>query len=472
MTDPIKKLPFDLIVLIFSLLSTPQLCLLTGVCRDWRIALQLNAILNRVIDLINVKRPLNEEEMMEVLRLLCPLSTHPRNELHLDITKFWYNFFTSTSECSIREAGSSNGRSSLLSTIVLETRGQLNKLVLRADAGDSFARAIVQGWDELTSKMKEVRELQFQIPFSSISLESIAPGEAGKACSLKSELATRSDGSWEVKEFKAFLEKVAFTGAKITHLGICTGSFDSVVQLYKMVLLHKDSLNYLKLKVESSSRPELALQMAVQCQNLSSVVLSFCSDKDIDQTFSSLVMAFPKSASSSKLREFEFDSVGPRIDFSSDSFLNWLGKGLEVFKLSGFFLRIPPEHLQLVFGSNPLLKGIKLNQIEVFSKSDPFVPSSLRLTNLRCLELRSVSGHGLTIFSAAFLPALESLFVQHHPDEDTDSDIGLYAQTFSVLPRCRLSLKSLKVIGFEEWPGNDSSTSFKQVSLTFPNLLD
>lgn len=273
MTDPLEELPSELIVPALSSLSTPQRSLLTGVCRDWRIALHSNAILNRVIDLINISRPLEEMVMMAVVQSLCSLSTHPRSELLLDITHFWNNFCTLASKHNVRSeeimSKKPNGFYSLLSAIAVETQGKLDKLFLHAGSSrrfttnkDAFARTIVHGWDQLVAMVEGLRELHLQVPSSAISVRSRAPGEGGKACSIGSDLGpSKSKGSWQVSECNVFLEKVvAFTGAKITHLGICTGSFDSVVQLYKMVLLHKDSLNYLKLKVESSSRPELALQ--------------------------------------------------------------------------------------------------------------------------------------------------------------------------------------------------------------------
>lgn len=268
MTDPLEELPSELIVPALSSPSTPQRSLLTGVCRGWRIALHSDPILNRVTDLKNVNKPLEEMQMIKVVQRLCQLSTHPRNELLLDITNFWYSFAAFAAERSVHGArmlySRPNGLSSLLLAIVLGTRGELDKLLIQVDGDsgcrlsvwfeDAFLKDLILFWDELLAMMKEVRELHLQIPTSPITLQARGPGEGGKVFVIQGGLAHRTGTAapeWTTGECKEILERVvAFTGAKVTHLSISTSSFESVKKLYKVLHQHKDSLDHLELKVE------------------------------------------------------------------------------------------------------------------------------------------------------------------------------------------------------------------------------
>lgn len=173
---------------------------------------------------------------------------------------------------------------------------------------------------------------------------------------------------------------------------------------------------------------------------------------------------FPSDAPISRLKKFKFSARGPRIDFSSYSFLKWLGKELEFLELESSE-KIPLHNLELIFRSNPLLKVIKLNEVETFKPSDSFISSPLMFTNLRHLELDSIIGYGLAMFSKVSVPALEDLSVTTFEEEFS------YAQLFSILQSCHFSLKSFKMRHYEEYPSSSSSDSDpKQDLLEFPLL--
>lgn len=222
MTDPIQSLPFDLIAPTFSSFSTPQLALLASVSQDWRRILQSDPSLTLLVDLTNLEPPLGEMEMIKVVHRLSSLSTHSKNELRLDLSSFWINFYALASVRSnvqgkIMESRP-NGYISLLSTIQMATKGRLDKLFLviprdqivsRTFSGcyeDGFRNALIEGWAELSTSMDHLREVHFQIPCR-FSLDAGARDGRAKRFTLTG-LTYRAQGGWTISQLEDLLDKV------------------------------------------------------------------------------------------------------------------------------------------------------------------------------------------------------------------------------------------------------------------------
>lgn len=98
MVDPNQKLPPELFTETFSLLSTPQFALSSGVSRGWRSDIVRSTTINRILDLTGLKIPLTEVDLIKLVNRLASLSDQPRNEVHLDLSKFFSDSFFPASE--------------------------------------------------------------------------------------------------------------------------------------------------------------------------------------------------------------------------------------------------------------------------------------------------------------------------------------------------------------------------------------
>jgi len=91
--DPIERFPSEGLEPILTSLPTSQLVLSNLISKRWSSQLKSNSSpLYRKIDLTNLKTPLSEEETINTVhRLLC-ISSHPKKELHIDLSPFWNRF--------------------------------------------------------------------------------------------------------------------------------------------------------------------------------------------------------------------------------------------------------------------------------------------------------------------------------------------------------------------------------------------
>jgi len=87
--DPIKSLPSELITEAFSLLSDPQFAIASSASSGWRSRLFNDSSIHIVLDLTDLGKPLEPQELIKVGHRLAFLSTHPRNEILLDLTFLW-----------------------------------------------------------------------------------------------------------------------------------------------------------------------------------------------------------------------------------------------------------------------------------------------------------------------------------------------------------------------------------------------
>lgn len=358
MVDPIVIISPELVTHLFSPLSTSQLTLLGRVSRGWRVTIQNDSVLNRVIDLVNLDRPLSELETTEVVQRLALLSTHPKNEIYVSLDPFLERFLKTldAKNASVQSfddlmQATSNQYLNLIDAIFLGTRGSLHKLILEVgnelgSQGKSaiFGKTFIDGGWELVSKMDNLKELVFKIPFP-ISLESV--GEDGKRFQITQERFRDGYQRFTDQYCKTILRKVIeFTGKGLTQFGFKTSSFiqrrnvriftqedrdqlDGFTNFLDYLKEFKSTLKKLEVDCYGDAPLELVFDLAITCQALQSFHL--------DHRHHSLqplkLSSFQKVASPSAFKALALTLGNVKLDFESPSLLYWIGTSLEHFKL-------------------------------------------------------------------------------------------------------------------------------------------
>jgi len=181
MVDPIRKLPSELITHAFHFISTPQLALSNDISQDWRSTLLADPSLNRVIDLTQLKRPLEGMDQVKVVHHLALLSSRHDNEIHVDLSILWEEFAGTLSSSvygnmprPIFLRAALPTYTSLITSIALGTNGKLQKLAMQVPRGCyssrtsefiRFREVILLGGFALYDVMEHLGELAFDFSF-------------------------------------------------------------------------------------------------------------------------------------------------------------------------------------------------------------------------------------------------------------------------------------------------------------------
>lgn len=140
MADPISKLPKEMIVKLFSLLTTPEIARSAATSREWRSQILPDPLINHVLDFGYLRKRLSEDEILEIVPRLAQVSTHENveigKEIILDLTAFWKRFgeYIESSGSGFNFEGLMRFTEwkyvRLITAISLTTKGKLRKLVL------------------------------------------------------------------------------------------------------------------------------------------------------------------------------------------------------------------------------------------------------------------------------------------------------------------------------------------------------
>lgn len=163
MKDPVETFPSEVLSPLIALFNTKELAILSAVCRFWRIQIQTDIIINRILDLTGLGRDLSQDQTIQLVKRLASLSSFPKNQIRLPLKPFW----ETVEEALKKENGPAFVQStsvkfaSLLSAITLATNRELSELQLLGPVGKSkdslafaVAEAIIEGVFALKRSMK------------------------------------------------------------------------------------------------------------------------------------------------------------------------------------------------------------------------------------------------------------------------------------------------------------------------------
>lgn len=471
MVDPVNLINPFLLSYIFSNLSTPELTLLAGVSHGWRLQIQRDSILNRVIDLTKLDRPLTELQTIRIIHRLALLSTHPNNEIHLNLTCFWQSFqdAVDTSKLSIIDFDSlmqatSFRYISLITAISLATRGNLKRLRIKVnDEFDSknwaaFGEAILRGVWELDSMMDNLREIVFEMPFP-ISLSS--GGEGGKKLQVIYAVTMHDPVHFRPQDCQLLLQRVVdFTGKGLTQLCLTTDSLVNLEEedlsleetqaqikasekVFEEIQKSSSTLEELELDIGAGYPLQSILQLLVRCPKLNSLKFRYYDDEE--STTKRLV--FPQDPGPSHIKSLKLVLMCLEVDWESKSLLKWIGTELESLEIDLVFddppslPKLPTKTLIEILKSNMGLKSLVLKDLHLDGPSRAALSPQVSLPALKSLELSGVYLFGYDLFGTSTLPNIESLTINAADIHGSETLQGF----LPLLQCCSSTLKTLRL---------------------------
>lgn len=179
--DPFKTLPLEALVLLFSLLSTREIAICTSVSKRWRNLIQVDAVINRVIDLVEFRDQLTEEEIIDLIIKLAQLSSHPQREIHLHLQPFWKSMLSWFHDLKVltapRAIRGARKYTTLISALSLATQNQLKKVYFVIEenyfsfsqrkklVSQIVSQIIIEGALDLFQVCPNLKELHLRLPF-------------------------------------------------------------------------------------------------------------------------------------------------------------------------------------------------------------------------------------------------------------------------------------------------------------------
>lgn len=496
MSDIIQKLAPETLSQIFFYLSYRQLIRTTLSSKAWRSEIMSNPTLHRTLDLkcFNWRTCKTEMELIKLLHDVASRSPHVFKELHLNISLFWYQLYRAIKFQRLSVpftfdqamAATSSRYSSLITTIFLATKGQLEKLCIVASEGTSmrsyriqtsFSRVFVQGGIELSQMMPSLKELTFTLPFH-FSMSLGEENRDGKKFTICQKEYLRDDDEYhkdtdtvaDAMLCREFLQRAKdFTDTGLNSLSIVSNAFtdwetDDVIPIFQEstpfmnflqeVRVSTSHLKTLDLNFVEDLLPGVALDLVINCPLLSSLKLSlFSSGPEFRQ------INIPIHASPSSIKSLELKMYNINFDWKSEALHRWIGQQLESFSLSSLSeleMEVPLPSMRSILNRNSKLSSLRLDEVSIINSANSPISSELCLPHLNSLQLYGLpnSGNGLfTSFSAVNLQDLEFKFKQWNEEqiqavakqERSREKDAAFEMFVSLLESCHSSLRTLSI---------------------------
>lgn len=443
MVDPIESLPFEVIVQIFSLLSTPDISISASTNKKWRNVVLTDPVINKVIDLKDLR--LSEDEIIRLVRRLFSISTHPeqnvKRALHLNLDSFWRVFldFYKVNDQPLSALSLMKETDSKYVELIEEissTRNRLTKLFIHINKEMSLGNrnSFLTGsiidtlWHLDSSEKSLINEVRFSIPFP-ISVQAERKDQDGKTAKLfsignvcKEPLDDYSKNFDSVTCKYVLQDAVTFTaGGGLIELTLNMTRFAthlSPVQnreddrsLFLEIEKSRETLECLNLKFDSMRSLSDVFDLIVNLPSLTLLEFSLASEEEnlwLDSPVPKQTPVFHLGS----LQIWSWESETEKLDWLVD----WVGPDLKEFTLYLSSNPLRSRFSEVTLSSilktcNLSLTELILGQLSLSNCSD--TPLARDFPNLEYLSIECLSLSGYAILAGCSMPKLQDFAYAH-----------------------------------------------------------